>query len=141
MSPKRSALLLPLLLAAALLPLSAAALPISIGASSQVQLGWQANSSTAVRLTRLGTQGTSGRFIQPADGSGTFAVYGTRFEPVPGQETFDYGSTLGDTTSIGDTRSSGFSVIAGQSTTLQITTPEPLGYFGRGNSVFGAFSR
>lgn len=140
MSSTRPALLR-LLLAAALLPLPAAALPISIGATSQLQLGWQVTSGTAMRLTRLGTQGTSGRFIQPTDGSGTFAVYGTRFEPLPGQETFDYGSTLSDTTSVNETRSSGFSVIAGQTTTRQITTPEPLGYFGSGNSVFGAFSR
>ncbi|MEB3276093.1 MAG: hypothetical protein VKM92_03910 [Cyanobacteriota bacterium] len=117
------------------------ALPLSVGVSSQLQLGWQASSRTGVRLTLFEDQGSSGINIAPADGSGVFAIYGTPFNPDATQETFDYRSTLRDTTTLSETRATSFSVLASQTTTRQATNPAPLGFFERGPSVFEQSSR
>lgn len=126
-----------LALLAALAPTpSSLALPLSVGVSSQIQVGWQTSNRVAERLTRLEDQGTAGRNIRPTDGSASFALYGTAFEPALGQESFDYRATLRDTTTITETRSSSFSVLGVQSTSVQTTNPAPLGYEASGNSVF-----
>lgn len=119
-----------------LLPAAVAAIPLSVGMSNQIQVGWQSSERTAIRLTRLRELGTLGENIRPLDGSGTFALYGTAFAADPGQESFDYGSTNRDTTTISVTRSNTFSVLATYSGTGQATSPEPLGFFANGNSVF-----
>lgn len=124
------ALLLPLLAA------PASAIPLSVGVSSQVQVGWQASTRTAVRLTRVQDRGTGGIGIRPLDGSDSFAIYGTPFEPQPGADTFEYLSTLRDTNTVSETSTSTFSVVASQTTTRQTTNPAPLGFFQTGPSVF-----
>lgn len=132
---RQSALLLALA-AGPLLPEGAAALPLSVGMSSQIQVGWQASERTAIRLTRRHDLGTLGEHIQPLDGSGTFALYGTPFAADPSQESFDYGSTNRDTSTVSVSRTATFSVLGTVSTTGQATSPEPLGFFATGNSVF-----
>lgn len=123
-----------------LAPWPAAAIPLSVGASSEMQVGWQLQQRETLRTSRLQQQGTSGEFIRPSDGGNSFLLYGTPFEPVPGQESFDHGSILRDTTTVSESRSSTFSVLGVTSTTRQTTNPPPLG-FDNGNGVYSFFSR
>lgn len=119
-----------------LLPATVVALPLSVGMSSQIQVGWQSAQRTAIRLTRQRERGTLGEHIRPLDGSGIFALNGTQFGVDPGQESFDYGSTDRDTSTISVSQSATFSVLGAYSGTGQATSPEPLGFFASGNSVF-----
>lgn len=119
-----------------LLPAAVAALPLSVGMSSQIQVGWQSSQRIALRLTRQRELGTLGEHIRPLDGSGVFAINGTPFGVDPNQESFDYGSTDRDTSTVSVSQSATFSVLAVTSSTGQATSPEPLGFFASGNSVF-----
>jgi hypothetical protein len=121
------------LLSALILPDPAAAIPLSVGASHQIQVGWQSFQGIGTRLTRIQESGTSGENIRP--NGGVFALYGTPFTPDPRQESFDYSSINRDTSTVRESRSSGFSVLGTSTTTLQTTNPEPLGFFS-GNSTF-----
>lgn len=118
------------------LPAAVAAMPLSVGMSNQMQVGWQSTERTAIRLTRSRELSTLGENILPQGGSGTFAPYGTPFAADPGQESFDYGSTNRDTTTVSVTHATTFSVLGTYSGTGQVTSPEPLGFFANGNSVF-----
>jgi len=133
---KRKRTLLTVLAAGPLLPAAATALPLSVGMSSQIQVGWQASERATLRLTRQHDLGTLGEHIQPLDGSGTFALYGTPFAADPSQESFDYGSTNRVTSTVSGSRTATFSVLGTVSTTGQATSPAPLGFFANGNSVF-----
>jgi type II secretory pathway pseudopilin PulG len=124
------------LAAGPLLPAAGAALPLSVGMSSQIQVGWQSTQRTATRLNRQRELGTFGEHIRPLDGSGVFAINGTPFGVDPGQESFDYGSTDRDTTTVSISQSTTFSVLGAYTSTGQATSPEPLGFFTSGNSVF-----
>jgi hypothetical protein len=124
------------LAAGPLLPAAVAALPLSVGMSSQIQVGWQSSQRTATRLNRQRELGTFGEHIRPLDGSGIFAINGTPFGIDPGQESFDYGSTDRDTSTVSISQSTTFSVLGAYSSTGQATSPEPLGFFASGNSVF-----
>jgi hypothetical protein len=138
----RSPLLVVMALAAAalppgpLLPSAVDALPLSVGISNQIQVGWQASERNAIRQIRQRELGTLGEHILPLDGSRTIALYGTPFIADPGQESFDYGSTNRDITTVSTSRTTSFSVLGTYSGTGQATSPEPLGYFANGNSVF-----
>lgn len=121
------------LLSAWIQPAPAAAIPLSVGASHQIQVGWQSFQRSGTRLTRIQESGTSGENIRP--NGGVFALYGTPFTPDPLQESFDYSSINRDTSTVRESRSSGFSVLGSASTTRQTTNPAPLGFFS-GNSIF-----
>lgn len=114
-------------------PDPAAAIPLSVGASHQMQVGWQSFQRIGTRLTRIQESGTSGENIRP--NGGVFALYGTPFTPDPLQESFDYSSINRDTSTVRESRSSGISVFGSTSTTRQTTNPAPLGFFS-GNSIF-----
>lgn len=109
--------------------------PLSIGVSNQVQLGWVRTSQSATNVTRLVEQGTAGENIKPVSGS-TFSVVGTGFEPADLDQSFDYRSTLRDTTTVTDRQAETLSVYGTQSNTFNSTNSSALGYFQQGNSAF-----
>jgi hypothetical protein len=119
-----------------LLPAAAAAIPLSVGMSSQVQMGWQSSLRQANRLQRVQEIGTGGQHIRPIDGSGSFALTGTLFEADPSQETFDYTATNRDISIITNSSTSSFSVLSTTTTTGQVSSPEPLGFFSTGSRAF-----
>lgn len=130
-------LLVAALLCASSLPLQAG--PLSVGVSHQMQMGWVRSSRSASRLTRILEEGTAGQNIKPADDGTTFSVYGTGFVQDDPNDSFDYRSTLRDTSTISDTQSETLTIYATQSNTYNTVNTPALGYFQQGNSALSAF--
>jgi LmbE family N-acetylglucosaminyl deacetylase len=122
--------------AAAATTAAAKAGPLSIGASHQMQVGWVRTSQSATRLTRLLEEGTAGQNIQPASGDGNFQTYGANFIVSDPNNSFDYRSTLRDTTTVSDVQAETITIYATQSNTYNSLNTAPLGYFQQGNSAF-----
>jgi hypothetical protein len=119
--------------------LSAHAGPLSVGVSHQVQMGWVHSSRSASRLTRILEEGTAGQNIKPVGDGDTFAVYGSGFVQNDPNESFDYRSTLRDTSTISDTQSETLTIYATQSNTYNTVNTSALGYFQQGNSAFNSY--
>ena len=109
--------------------------PLSIGMSNQVQVGWMRTSQSATWVTRLLEQGTAGENIRP-DGSTSFSVVGTPFVPANPGASFEYRSSLRDTTTVTDRQSESLTIYGTQSNTYNTTNTAALGYFQQGNSAF-----
>lgn len=125
----------------ALLSPPAVAGPLSVGVSHQQQVGWVRASRSATRFTRLLEEGTAGQNIRPADGGNTFGVYGTGFVQDDLNNSFDYRSTLRDTSTISDTQGETLTIYATHSNTYNTVNTPALGYFQQGNSAFGVYTR
>ena len=119
--------------------LSVQAGPLSVGVSHQMQMGLVRSSRSATRLTRILEEGTAGQNIKPADGGTTFSIYGTGFVQADPNESFDYRSTLRDTSTISGTQSKTLTIYATQSNTYNTVNTPALGYFLQGNSAFNAY--
>lgn len=115
--------------------------PLSIGVSHQQQVGWVNSSRSATRLTRILEEGTAGQNIKPADGGSTFAIYGTGFVQDDLNNSFDYRSTLRDTSTVSETQSQTLTIYATQSNTYNTVNTPALGYLRQGNSAFGVYDR
>lgn len=113
--------------------------PLSVGVSHQMQLGWVRSSRSASHLTRILEEGTAGQNIRPAAGGTSFSVYGTGFVQADPNKSFDYRSTLRDTSTVSDTQSETLTIYATQSNTYNTINTPALGYFQQGNSAFNAY--
>ena len=109
---------------------------ISVGSSSNTQVGWSYSSKSVTRHTRIFQQGTSGENISPVSGSKDFKLYGTTFGVANLDDPFDYASTLRIDDNVSDLQEDTFSTFGVHNGTSTRTTKPSLGWFEVGNSTF-----
>jgi hypothetical protein len=109
---------------------------LSIGSSSNMQVGWTSSTKSVTRHTRIFQQGTSGENITPVSGLKRFKHYGTRFAIADPAESFDYASTLRLDDNISDLQEDTFSIFGVHNGTATRTSSPSLGWFESGNSTF-----
>ena len=109
---------------------------ISVGTSSNTQIGWSLSKNSLTRQSRIYQKGTSGLNIRPSDKSNRFKIYGTSFKVSSPKDSFDYASTLKSDDIISDSKQESFSVYGVHSGTSTRTSSPSLGWFGSGNSSF-----
>lgn len=109
---------------------------VSVGSSSNMQVGWSYSNKSVTRHTRIFQQGTSGENISPVSGSKHFKHYGTIFGVANPDEPFDYASTLRIDDNLSDLQEDTFSIFGVHNGTSTRTTKPSLGWFERGNQTF-----
>ena len=107
---------------------------ISVGTSSQSQIGWSAYTKSSNRLTRVYQLGTSGENIVPIRSNGKFNIYGAEFKVNDQNNSFDYSSIANDNHSVTDSQQNSFSVFSSYNGMSLRSTKPSLGWFGKGNS-------
>ena len=115
------------------LPVSA---QMSVGASSQLQIGWSAYNKSTNRYTKVNQRGTSGENIVPKSSDGKFKIYGSEFQINNQNNSFDYSSKANDTLTVTDIQENNFSVFGSYSGMSTRSTRPSLGWFDQGNSRF-----
>ena len=106
---------------------------ISVGTSSQTQIGWSAYSNSTNRFTRVYQLGTSGENVVPRR-HGKFNIYGTKFKVDNKNASFDYSSIANEDVIVTDTQQNNFSVFGSNSLMSTRSTKPSLGWFDKGNS-------
>ena len=107
---------------------------MSIGTSSQMQIGWSAYNKSTNRYTRVNQRGTSGENIVPKSSNGKFKIYGSEFKVNDETNAFDYSSIANDNHTVTDIQQDNLSVFGSYNGTSTRTTKPSLGWFGSGNS-------
>ena len=115
-------------------PLPAVA-QMSIGTTSQMQIGWSASNKSTNRFTNVNQRGTSGENIVPTSGD-KFQIYGSQFKINDKTQSFSYSSIANDSYTVTDIQQDNFSVFSNYSGTSTRTTRPSLGSFDKGNSRF-----
>ena len=113
-----------------------AAAQMSVGASSQMQIGWSGYNKSVNRYTNINQRGTSGENILPESGENRFQIYGTKFKVNDESKSFDYASTANDNLTVTDVQENNFSVVGNYNGTPTRSTKPSLGWFDQGNSRF-----
>ena len=113
-----------------------AAAQMSVGTSSQLQIGWSAYNKSTNRFTNVNQRGTSGENIIPENGTGKFNIYGTKFKINDKNQSFDYSSIATDSHTVTDIQQDNFSVFSNYSGMSTRVTRPSLGWFDKGNSRF-----
>ena len=108
---------------------------MSVGSTSQMQIGWSAYNKSVNRYTNINQRGTSGENIIPEEGT-SFQIYGTKFKVNDKGQSFDYSSTANDNLTVTDIQEDNFSVFGSYTGTSTRSTKPSLGWFGKGNSRF-----
>ena len=113
-----------------------AAAQMSVGTSSQMQIGWSAYNKSANRFTNVNQRGTSGENVVPENTTGKFKIYGSKFKVNDKTQSFDYSSIANDTYTVTDIQQDNFSVFSNYSGMSTRVTRPSLGWFDKGNAGF-----
>ena len=118
------------------LSISPVSAQMSVGTSSQIQIGWSAYNKSTNRYTKVNQRGTSGENIIPESSDRKFKIYGSKFKINNQDNSFDYSSKANDTLTVTDIQQDNFSVFSNYSGTSTRSTRPSLGWFDKGNSRF-----
>lgn len=113
-----------------------AAAQISVGTSSQMQIGWSGYNRSTNRYTNVVQRGTSGENITPEKSDSKFHIYGSTFKVKDKTLPFDYSSIANNNRVVTDIQEDNFSVFGSYSGISTRSTKPSLGWFGKGNSIF-----
>ena len=104
---------------------------MSVGTSSQIQIGWSGYNKSVNRYTNINQRGTSGENITPSDNTDRFMIYGSEFKVNNKDLSFDYSSIANDNITVTDLQQNNFSVFGNYSGTSTRSTRPPRDWFGR----------